>query len=301
MAIFSQRAIITERVGDLIKRWERAKAFYDGAVHEEGNRTGTRTEFNGLSPETITVNQTTNIIEVNEGGIRQGYLNFIEQEKKIRDVDNERKQLEELGSVALPTADGTGAVRRNLDVPALLMLFQQFTNLTKEAEVAAETEEIRQQNNLLADYNRMQNIVNETLKKFTDTGEDASKEKENVDGNPNDNVIDNTGSEETRTVSMFEDALSGTKHPIEVFQELPPRPTHDTFNNSGAFENDFLKTAWQAFGTQLSDAVSTINQNTQIKMNDINSLNREKNRHFDLANNALRKMADTVQNIARAI
>ena len=99
---------------------------------------------------------------------------------------------------------------------------------------------------------------------------------------------------------MFEDALATADHPLEALRNIS-RPTHDMIHNSNNTQNSFLKTQWEAFGTQLSDAVSLINQNTQIKMNDINSANRQKNRHFDLANNALRKMADTVQSIARAL
>jgi hypothetical protein len=78
------------------------------------------------------------------------------------------------------------------------------------------------------------------------------------------------------------------------------RPLDDMYENNVNQLNEFLKPHWDAFATQLSDTVTLLNQESQIKMNDINSMDKQKNRHFDLANSALSKMNDMIQNIARA-
>lgn len=281
MGVFSPTDIL-KQVKEIDTRFERALEFRRGKDRTESTPYGNQ--------------QLRGIIEVNKGGVLGGYNAFIEQERVISNIDNQRTQLANNLTVALPTAGGNNAVQRRLDVPMLIMLFQQYMNLTVEAKVAAETEEVRQQNLLLADYNRMQNIVNATLKQYDDTGDDAAEEKHGVSGSPTNSSV----SADDRAIYMFEDALDNNPHPLESLRNIS-RPHHDTLHNSNNTENTFLKTQWEAFGTQLSDAVSLINQNTQIKMNDINSANRQKNRHFDLANNALRKMADTVQSIARAL
>ena len=61
------------------------------------------------------------------------------------------------------------------------------------------------------------------------------------------------------------------------------------------------RTAPKNTGTKLKpDAVTLLNQNSQLKQNDISSMDKQKSRNFDLANSALQKMADAIQNIARA-
>lgn len=58
---------------------------------------------------------------------------------------------------------------------------------------------------------------------------------------------------------------------------------------------------WSGYGTRLSDTVTLINQETQIQMNAISTLEKEKNRYFEMGNNALAKLNEIVQSIARSI
>ncbi|MEL6683368.1 MAG: hypothetical protein AAFQ09_12110, partial [Pseudomonadota bacterium] len=104
-------------------------------------------------------------------------------------------------------------------------------------------------------------------------------------------------------------------HPIESLRGIN-RPTFDIIDPDDGQEIDvFLpedaedlelelsrrsQNSWNIFASQLADTVTQINQESQILTNEISSLNRERNRHFDLANNSLRRLNDALLTIARA-
>src|SRR5262249_799529 len=123
--------------------------------------------------------------------------------------------------------------------------------------------------------------------------------------------------QQMKAISMFEDFLgslppvgAGQQHPIEKLQGIH-RPTgQDMYDNFTTLNKDhkhdaglnpFFKTAWDSFATELSDPVTLINQQNQIQMNDINSLQKQKDRHFDLANTAVAKATDIIQSIGRNV
>jgi hypothetical protein len=56
---------------------------------------------------------------------------------------------------------------------------------------------------------------------------------------------------------------------------------------------------WDSSSTQLNDSVTLLNQRNQLKQNEIESAARQQNRHFDLGNNALKKMNDLLMTIGR--
>ena len=59
----------------------------------------------------------------------------------------------------------------------------------------------------------------------------------------------------------------------------------------------FKKTVWDTYSTQLSDAVTQINQQVQLIQNEVSEATTQKNRHFDLGDNALTKMYDMIGKI----
>lgn len=165
------------------------------------------------------------------------------------------------------------------------------------------------------------------LKFPTDSGVGRSKYlyDSNNDGNPfgevynyfqggDTNVVVKTGglsAAEMRIVGMFSKDPWGSgdlstdnvyaKHPIEDFYGVP-RPTSllsdntkDGFGSLRLERRDY----WDKWGTQLSDAVTLLNQKNQLKQNEIESATKESNRHFDLGNNALRKMNEMLMSIGR--
>ena len=108
-----------------------------------------------------------------------------------------------------------------------------------------------------------------------------------------------------RVFSMFNDdptipdAAVRRDHPIESFLGLFDRPKQEfTVATSGGLAKE--RSGWyQTFLTQLNDRVTLLNQKNQIKQNEIENASRRQNRHFDLGNNALRKMNDMLMTIGR--
>jgi hypothetical protein len=49
----------------------------------------------------------------------------------------------------------------------------------------------------------------------------------------------------------------------------------------------------------LADTVTLLNQRNQILQNEIENATKQQNRHFELGNNALRKMNDMIMTIGR--
>jgi hypothetical protein len=59
------------------------------------------------------------------------------------------------------------------------------------------------------------------------------------------------------------------------------------------------KVDWDNIGTQLTNAITNINQSNQIRQNSISQYQSEATRHFDLVNNTLKRMFDLMQTIGR--
>ena len=314
---------VNDAVSDIMKRFATLDAYgavANGAVGQPqalgGDHTFGKTINGVFEIQTIgqDLTQKFNVISSvgNNDAIVAGFRKMLAQEQQILNVDNAR----------LNVATSAGGGQKQLDAPNLVFLFQLEYNLKDEAKLTFQTEEVNQQNFLLQSYGKMQQIVNQTIAQF---GNSDSKQKLGLLGLSNLNQVP---ADDKAAINMFEDRL-GTGSPAKVNGEHPfellngiSRPlfdmidngdnktltfhfsdgsTQDTtgnFNDNGGL-NQFLQSQWSTFGTQLSDAISSINQQTQIAMNDINSLTKQKDRHFDLANNALAKAAEVAQSIGR--
>lgn len=219
--------------------------------------------------------------------IRQGYDTFIAQERQLLSLQNTRKSLAETGTLQ----------NRALDVPNLVYLFQLYTNLAGEAKIRIGTEEVDQTNALLKTYAVMQNLINKTVANFTSSDTNATQVLSGSGAkveDANDGIeyaFNALTEDEIRVSAMFTQGggYSQAKHPIEALLGLS-RPVERMENKKSS--------AWQQFSTSVGQAVTQINQESQIKMNEINALTKQKDRNFDLANNALSKMSEIVQKIA---
>lgn len=128
-----------------------------------------------------------------------------------------------------------------------------------------------------------------------------------VRSNPDDYGKQNGGlsAEEMRVFGMFSDDSWAKQfrqgHPIETFYGID-RPVQQ-FTGENEDDNGGLallrKTVWDSFSTQLNDTVTLLNQRNQLQQNEIESATRQQNRHFDLGNNALKKMNDLLMTIGR--
>ncbi len=121
-------------------------------------------------------------------------------------------------------------------------------------------------------------------------------------------VSEKLNTTEMRAFSMFAQAswatTGGRDHPIERLLSSFERPTFDfiTQDNDegiGGTLELHSKTAFDSFQTSLSDAITILNQENQLKQNEIENASKRQNRHFELGNNALRKMNDLLLTIGR--
>ena len=111
--------------------------------------------------------------------------------------------------------------------------------------------------------------------------------------------------EQMRIFSMFSSDYftnsADSPHPLETLYGID-RPLQqfvdDNDGEAGRLAR-YEKSVWDTYSTQLSDTVTQLNQQVQLKQNDISDATKEKNRHFELGNNALTKMYDMIGQIAR--
>lgn len=293
-ALFSETALQTQ-ISEVTERFERMHAFE--AVEAQTAINNAPDGFHtGLNSQDGNV------------AILSGLQIFLEQEQRYLDIQKQRLAVASTGS--------------SLDLPTLVATLQLIYNIKQEAEVAILTEELQQQNALLKDYAEMQRIVNEVLKSFP-SGADADEERRNAAGGSGDGEFigsSNTSlptplsDDELRALLMFDSAFSGaavgSAHPLEelrgitrplanlFFDEFPPEGNGNTAN-FGAAVAALEQSDWNLMSTQLADAVTLINQQSQILTNDISAFNNLSNRHFDLGNSALRRMMDLINTIAR--
>lgn len=61
-----------------------------------------------------------------------------------------------------------------------------------------------------------------------------------------------------------------------------------------------LASTWDQYAQKVSDRTTLVQQDAQIVQNKVSNLDKEQARHFELANNAVNKMFDTLQSILRA-
>ena len=211
----------------------------------------------------------------NGASITSGYQTFITQELTILKLQNSSLALAKTGKLT----------QQNLDVPNLVYLFQLYTNLTGEAQIRSDTEEVNQTNALLQEYAIMQKLINQTVASYD------PKNTDQTSGLVGSNSDKSLTAQEQAAVAMFTNQTSTNLSPIEILKGISRPVTNLSATNLKSQQ-------WSSFGTELSDAVTLINQDSQIKMNDINSATKQKDRNFDLANSALSKMSDIVQKIA---
>jgi hypothetical protein len=110
---------------------------------------------------------------------------------------------------------------------------------------------------------------------------------------------------QTRALSMFmADYNMGDNrtHPLEELYGAgrPSISIIDTRDNTSDHSlKRMSKNEWDSFATQLSETVTILNQQNQIRQNEIQNAEKQANRHFELGNNALRKMNDILMSIGR--
>ena len=203
-----------------------------------------------------------------------GYTEFITQERRILAADNRAIQLAKLAALGIPT----------LDLPQLIVELQTLFEDIAIAERDIVTEDTRQHNALLRDFSVMIGRLGDTIA-ATDPTE------------PEDETAF-VGINNDRVASLFNAELGAPRglHPLEVLNGLEDRTTFDL----GFFGNTELRRdEWENLRNQLNDTVTTLNQNSQIRQNEISQKNSQANRHFEIVSDTIRRLFDLLQTIGR--
>ena len=106
--------------------------------------------------------------------------------------------------------------------------------------------------------------------------------------------------------SMFADEAfaspSNRGHPIESLYGAE-RPKFDLVDSGDGGAGSLKlagKNTFDQYQTALSNTITILNQQNQIKQNEVENATKQQNRHFELGNNALRKMNDLLLMIGRS-
>ncbi len=238
-------------------------------------------------------------------GISGAYQNMMSQEKQILNLAVSAYQQ---STGVNPLTGAAATVVNNLDAPNLVFEYQLNANLTQQAVISADTQQLNQLNALLTSYNDMQNYVNATLAQFgTDTNQSLGLQVAGYNGH-----LDTNNVPMERVITMFDTSAAngasvvGNPNPLETLYNLYPRPTLTMVNKlsiPGTIEytlgSQYLKSQWASFGEQLSGVITQLNEQSQILTNTVSNLTTQMNQHFDLGNNALSSMSNMIQQIGR--
>jgi hypothetical protein len=277
---------IKEDLEAIKKRYELAFA-YGSVTLETTTGTGTSTRYNNV------------ISTTGSTSITNSYKVFVNNESNIYQIN---KRMVDIASTRkVPDSD------KSLAAPQMIALLQLYTNLRQQYVVSSATEEINQQNSLIKAYGAMQDLVSTTSASFTTTtGVDLTETKTLQDSSKNWTGTSWTSmtDEQKRLAMMFDSKQGTTLNPIESVSALT-RPTIDLVtilpNISAAGLVASKKSVWDGFGTNLGDAVTQLSNQTQLKSNKVNTVDGERNKHFDLANSSLARMQEIITNIVGAI
>jgi len=230
-------------------------------------------------------------------------------------------QMHELARQALDVARSGKLDGRTLDGPSLVFVLQTFASQSSEAEAEAMTEEMNLVSRVLQDYTAMQRMLTDTLAVYDpvklgkpddnellailgiaqNTSLTAATPVPVKDGQPPSRALT---PEEKRLIAMFDSHLSRASsttdqpgHPLERGLELM-RPTQAiiTGDSPGKFQH-YTKEVWSNFATQLANATKLMNQDSQIRMDEIEKLNQAKNRSYDLATKTITSLSDILRSI----
>jgi hypothetical protein len=303
---------ITSRVTTLLDRFERLEAF------KSITRPTPNADYTPAGAVSA-VNSTDGLV-----GVDAAARVFIGAEMRLADIARATE-----GIATTQQYQG-----RTLDAPTLTFLLQSFANYTNEAEAEAEAEDLKQHNQLLQDYSKFQTILNQTLQAYDpvrlaasrgDSDDSDDPELLSIKGDryrradgatpifdPYNRLGDFTAAEQV-IISMFDRSLAtdngNSFHPVETLKNLdrpleaivqpPVTGVGNLVTPGGAlFRED--KNTWDKMAVNVAEMTKLIGQDTQIRMNEINQINKQKNRHYELASSALNRMSGILRSITEA-
>lgn len=277
MAIFSPDRIRTE-ADEILTRFSRLERFA-GLTPE-----GTDTAFGGSGLPTG--------VNATDGGASISAARDVLKGVELRLFD--------LARTARDVALSGRYEGRRVDTPDMVFLFQTFQNYANEAEAEGKSEELKQLQRLLEDYTAFQRLLNATLQVFDPVKLADPDEVEELGLKGQTSLNAQFDASERRLIAMFDSRLTAARspnsgNPVETERGLD-RPT-EALLGFGTLLSPYAKTVWDALARNIAEATKVLNQDSQLRMDEISRINREKNRNYDLATNTLNKMADVLRSI----
>lgn len=240
--------------------------------------------FASVQPQTFEGDHYSNVISLDDGAaVSRGYRVFIESDRQIAAAETKLSEL-------LQQA-------RNLDPAMMVIEILRLDQAITNAKSTRESQELEQQNELAKTYAAMQDAVNETLRLF---GEEKEGETKRFTLYGKANYAELTGRQK-KVVSMFSTLFGKTsqRHPLEEARSVE-RPLMDLVDNKDGYPlMTYTNSQWNTFGTQLSEVVTLLGQNTQLKMNDINTLQQQSTSQFEAVAKTLSRMSEIISAISR--
>lgn len=224
------------------------------------------------------------VISLDDGAtVKEGAQKLIDADRRITSAQGEIRAL-------------TQNVR-TLDPSHLIMQIMRLNQDISNMKELRETEALKQRNALTETYAAMQDAVNETLRQF---GEEKDDEPKKVTLFGKASYADLTDKQK-KLVSMFSTLFGkdAQLHPLEQNSSLS-RPLMDLVEDEpGLTLEAFTNAQWNTFSTQLSEAVTMMGQDTQIKMNEISSIRQLSTSQFEMFSRALTKSSELISIIGR--
>lgn len=289
MGVFSPDRIRQE-AGEIIKRFERIRQFENTPLPQPG------------TPLPSDANSS----DDNLSGIVSALNILIGVEFKIyaqtRLIDHVLRTSRLEPGMAVPGALGMGD--RVLSGPEVIAFVQRAKSDIAESRAEAETEELNQINRLLQDYTAFQRILNATLSAFDPVRLSNPDEREFLGLKGQSSIQSGSFNDsERKVIAMFDSRYAPTdpqrQHPMEirtgVARPLLAMVRNDLFLPGTLDFRD--RTEWDRFAVSVGQATDLLSQDSQIRMDRISSISREKNRNYDLGSNTLNKMADILRAI----
>ncbi len=328
--VFDPQALV-DAANEIKTRFDRLMAFAIGKTAKAIARTD-QVSISADSVGTVTVTGypnkllNENVASLDDNAtIIEGYNKFVDTEKRNLQVDNLK--------IYLGNIDGIRP--KAVDVSRIVFLLQMAYNLAKESQSDQGAEELRQQNRYLQDIAYMKQMIQTTRGLFGTASDERNGLLGLPDKNSTANDMTSLSSKDLLAVSMWTNGLTQYEHPIEKLRNLGSRPSlellhtgisasyfgvDDQFDGStNTYKNKYytirkvsgsyyayggviskLAGTWDQYAQKISDRSTLVQQDAQIVQNKVSNLDKEKARHFELANNAVNKMFDMLQGILRA-
>jgi hypothetical protein len=210
-------------------------------------------------------------------------------------------------SVRIAEGTATDLLGKPLDGPGLVSAYIYNLSIKIQSRNQYDTELFNQLNTLIKSYGVMQRLINETLDKFVSSSNDDLRV---LGGSLHQNQTElvnideiNLTPEERAAISMFMPRFTGSdfvKNPIEGEQgvDRPEIYIGNRTNNAGFFI-PLDRQQWTTMLQELNDAVTLLNQNSQIQFNEITTTSQRRTVFFEAASDALVKLNDILTSMAR--